>query len=89
MGKYPEKLVDRCARSGVRLENVQRRGPAFIADIAMRDMKRLRKALKGIFPIIDDERRFKITRPRTVIPGSSDGNGYHYTRIQSKMTTLV
>lgn len=44
MGKYPEKLVDRCARSGVRLENVQRRGPAFIADIAMRDMKRLRKA---------------------------------------------
>ena len=52
-------------------------------------MKRLRKALKGIFPIIDDERRFKITRPRTVIPGSSDGNGYHYTRIQAKMTTLV
>jgi hypothetical protein len=50
-------------------------------------MKRLRKALFGIFPIVDG--RFKITRPRTVIPASSDGNGYHYTRIQAKMTTLV
>lgn len=52
-------------------------------------MKRLRKALYDVFPIIDQEQRFKITRPRTVIPASSDGNGYHYTRIQAKLTTMV
>ena len=52
-------------------------------------MKTLRGQLRELFPIIDDERRFKITRPRTVINASSDGNGYHYTRIQAKMTTMV
>ena len=52
-------------------------------------MKRLRTALNGVFPIMDGERRFKIDFPRTVIPASSDGNGYHFTRIQAKMTTMV
>lgn len=52
-------------------------------------MKRLRGSLRGIFPIIDPQGRFKIVRPRTVIPSSSDGNGYHYTRIQARMTTMV
>jgi len=52
-------------------------------------MKRLRKSLYEQFPIIDGDRRFKIVRPRTVIPASSDGNGYHYTRIQAKLTTMV
>jgi len=52
-------------------------------------MRRLREALLGTFPVVDGEKRFKIVRPRTVIPASSDGNGYHYTRIQAKMTTLV
>lgn len=52
-------------------------------------MKQLREAVYGTFPMIDKSRRFKITRPRTVIPASSDGNGYHYTRIQAKMTTMV
>lgn len=52
-------------------------------------MKTLRDGVFGLFPMMDDESRFKITRPRTVIPASSDGNGYHYTRIQAKMTTMV
>lgn len=52
-------------------------------------MKELREAVYGTFPVVDKNGRFKITRPRTVIPASSDGNGYHYTRIQAKMTTMV
>ena len=52
-------------------------------------MKTLRKNLRARFPIMDGESRFKITRPRTVIIGSSDGNGYHYSRVQAKMTTMV
>ena len=52
-------------------------------------MKRLRQALLGTFPLVDKEQGFKIVRPRTVVPATSDGNGYHYTRIQAKMTTMV
>ena len=51
-------------------------------------MKKLRTALFGLFPIIVPN-QYKIAYPRTVIPASSDGNGYHYTRIQAKMTTMV
>jgi hypothetical protein len=50
-------------------------------------MKRLRKNLLNIFPIVTEQ--YRIDFPRTVIPASSDGNGYHYTRIQAKMTTMV
>lgn len=52
-------------------------------------MGTLRENLRKRFPIEDTEDRFVITRPRTVINFSSDGNGYHYTRIQGKMTTMV
>ena len=52
-------------------------------------LKRLRQSLHDLFPILDESRRFKIVRPRTVVPASSDGNGYHYTRIQARMTTMV
>lgn len=51
-------------------------------------MKRLRTALMEVFPIVA-EGQFKIDFPRCVVPASSDGNGYHYTRIQAKMTTMV
>lgn len=51
-------------------------------------MKELRENLFERFPILS-QGRFKIVRPRTVIPASSDGNGYHYTRIQAKLTTMV
>ena len=54
-----------------------------------RTMKELRQQLRATFPLVDGEGRFKITRPRTVVNASSDGNGYHYTRIQAKMTTMV
>jgi len=52
-------------------------------------MKRLRNALLELFPIEEENGLFKIDYPRTVIPASGDGNGYHYTRIQAKMTTMV
>jgi hypothetical protein len=51
-------------------------------------MKELRQSLFDLFPIVR-ENSFKIDFPRTVIPASSDGNGYHYTRIQAKFTTMV
>jgi len=69
----------------------------FVADRKTRDnpkefnqpaMKRLRKALFDVFPIVVPG-QYKIDFPRTVIPASSDGNGYHYTRIQAKMTTMI
>lgn len=52
-------------------------------------MEQLREALYSTFPLSEPNGEFKIVRPRTVIPSSSDGNGYHYTRIQAKMTTMV
>ena len=52
-------------------------------------MQSLRERLKALFPIFEDSNRFCITRPRTVINASSDGNGFHYSRIQAKMTTMV
>lgn len=51
-------------------------------------MRTLRSGLKALFPIVDTTIGIKITRPRTVINFSSDGNGYHYSRIQAKMTTM-
>ena len=55
----------------------------------VKTMKSLRSQLKALFPIVDDNLGISITRPRTVIVASSDGNGYHYSRIQAKMTTMV
>lgn len=52
-------------------------------------MKDLRQKCYALFPIVDSELGIKITRPRTVINSASDGNSYHYTRIQAKMTTMV
>lgn len=52
-------------------------------------MESLREALEATFPIVDYEQGFKIVRPRCVVPSSSDGNGYHYTRVQARMTTMV
>ena len=59
------------------------------ADPKRLDDDKMKSALFGTFPLVDRELGIKITRPRTVIPASSDGNGYHYTRIQAKMTTMV
>lgn len=55
----------------------------------LQEMKRLREDVRGIFPVVDDKKRFIITRPRTVINATSDGNGYHFSRIQAKLTTMV
>lgn len=52
-------------------------------------MKRLREQLLGLFPIVDIGLGVKLTNPRTVINSSSDGNAYHYTRVQARMTTMV
>ena len=55
----------------------------------VKTMRSLRSQLKALFPITDETVGISITRPRTVIVASSDGNGYHYSRIQAKMTTMV
>ena len=52
-------------------------------------MEELRIGGYGTFPLVDEELGIQIDEPRTVIPSSSDGNGYHFTRIQAKMTTMV
>ena len=68
----------------------------FVADRKTRDnpkefdqpkMKELRTALFEKFPV--KANGYKIDFPRSLIPATSDGNGYHYTRIQAKMTTMV
>lgn len=51
-------------------------------------MRTIRAGIKELFPITDKTLGIKITRPRTVINFSSDGNGYHYSRVQAKMTTM-
>jgi len=51
-------------------------------------MRKLRAGIKALFPITDKALGIKITRPRTVVNFSSDGNGYHYSRVQAKMTTM-
>lgn len=52
-------------------------------------MKAMREGVIGLFPIVDKSLGIKITRPRIVIPAATDGNGYHYSRIQAKMSTMV
>ena len=52
-------------------------------------MKRLRENLLATFPMVNHELGIKIVRPRIVITSASDSNGYHYSRIQAKMTTMV
>lgn len=52
-------------------------------------MRSMRESLMALFPIVDNALGIKITRPRIVIPASSDGNGYHYSRIQAKMSTMI
>ena len=54
-----------------------------------KSMKQLREALLATFPMVNHDLGIKIVRPRIVITSSSDGNGYHYSRIQAKMTTMV
>lgn len=52
-------------------------------------MKKLRQDIFGLFPIVDEEKGVKITRPRTIINSASDGRAFHFTRIQARMTTMV
>lgn len=52
-------------------------------------MKEKREAILALFPIVDYSLGIKITRPRVVIPASSDGDGYHTSRIQARMSTMV
>lgn len=52
-------------------------------------MEALREGIRALFPMYDETLGIKITRPRIVVNASSDGNGYHYSRIQAKLTTMV
>lgn len=58
-------------------------------ELNVKRMKTLRQGIKALFPIVNTELGIKITRPRTVINATSDGNGYHFSRVQGKLTTMV
>lgn len=58
-------------------------------ELDLATMKAMREQVLARFPMFNAELGFKVTRPRVVIPASSDGNGYHYTRIQARMSTMV
>ena len=47
MGKYPERLVNRCIAGSVPLSNCERRSDGISADVSMADMKRLRRIASG------------------------------------------
>ncbi len=49
-------------------------------------MDKMLKALMGVFPIKDTERGVLIYNPKTIL-SASDGNGFHYTSIQARLTT--
>lgn len=47
MGKYPERLVNRCIESGVSLKNCERCSDGILADIRLCDFSRLRPLVRG------------------------------------------
>ena len=47
------------------------------------------EALLGLFPMTDKTKEITVSVPRIVIPASSDGNGFHYMRIQANLSTTV
>lgn len=47
MGKYPEKLINRCAESGIDLMNLLRTKDGVRADVGMDDLKKLRSLARG------------------------------------------
>lgn len=46
-------------------------------------------ALMDVFPIVDREHDVVISKPRIVIPASSDGNGFHYSRLHASLSTAA
>lgn len=49
-------------------------------------MDTLLKKILSLFPIEDKERGVLVSNPRTIL-SASDGNGFHYTSIQARLTT--
>lgn len=49
-------------------------------------MDALLKKVLALFPIEDTERNVFVSNPRTIL-SASDGNGFHYTSIQARLTT--
>lgn len=49
-------------------------------------MDELLKKVLNRFPIVDKERGVMISNPRTIL-SASDGEGFHYTSIQARLTT--
>ncbi|MCR5611099.1 MAG: sporulation protein YqfD [Clostridiales bacterium] len=47
MGKYPERLVNRCISEGISLTNCERTAKGLIADIPIRDFRSLRRLKRG------------------------------------------
>lgn len=45
--------------------------------------------LRGLFPIRDEAHSILLTRPTVVIPAHTDGDGFHYTRLNARLSSLV
>lgn len=51
------------------------------------ELDKLVDDLSKCFPIVDRTNDIVIAKPRIVVPSSSDGNGFHYSRIHAGLTT--
>lgn len=57
--------------------------------VEMLDINKMDELLKQIlekFPIKDEEHEIFVTNPRVIL-SASDGDGFHYTSIQARLTT--
>ena len=45
--------------------------------------------LKSLFPMVDYTLGVEAVKPKVVIPAHSDGNGFHYTRVHARISTMV
>lgn len=57
-----------------------------VGQVNILKMDTLLKKLLELFPIKDEERSVLVSNPRVIL-SASDGNGFHYTSIQARLTT--
>lgn len=55
----------------------------------VKTLSALTEEVRGKFPLLDAGLNVKAYRPRIIVPGAGDGNGYHYSTVQVRITTLI
>lgn len=56
--------------------------------VKAKTLSTLTEKLRSVFPLKDETLNVKAYRPRIIVPGAGDGNGYHYSTVQVRITTL-